>query len=298
MNRYTLKGQGGVESLGDDKNQNENVNIEFMKYPHYRVPNEIHNIGLRMAEIAVYGVLCRYCNPGTTAWPSYSSIAERAGCSKPTAIKAVRRLIKIGLLKKTRRRIDTDRMNSNQYEVNHDIQGQYLKLAPNKTDRSPDNLNSGKRALLPLVKQLYRGGKRDCPDKELSIKNYSYKELIIGGVSEKHPPITYYKFKKQNPVDKDTDNAITYYLDMYSATTGRDHLKLKRETWQGVVDTLLVVDLEHGSDWIDCDDDNGSIYQMIDHYFNKDYNDGDCNRCITHFNHPGIKRLNFYESAY
>ena len=279
-----------------NKNTNDNVNIEFMKYPHYRVPNEIHDIGLRMAEIAVYGVLCRYCNPGTTAWPSYSSIAERAGCSKPTAIKAVRRLIKIGLLKKTRRRIDTDRMNSNLYEVNHDIQGQYLKLAPDKTDRSPDNLNSGKRALLPLVKQLYQGGKRDCLDKELPIKNLGYKELIIGSVLEKHPSLSYYEFKKQNQVDKLTDDAIKYYLDNHKAVTGQEHMKLKPETWQGVVDTLLVVEGEYDSDFIDTYSEG--IYQMIDHYFNKEYNNGDCNRCITHFNNPGIKKVNFYEAAY
>ncbi len=277
--------------MGDDKKQNENVNIEVMKYPHYRVPNEIHNIGLRMAEIAVYVVLCRYCNPGTTAWPSYAAIAEKAGCSKPTAIKAIRRLIKIGLLKKTRRRLGADKMNSNLYEVNHDIQGQYLKLAPDKTDTNPDNLNSGKRALLPLVKELYRGGKRGLLDKELPIKNYGYKELIQGLLYSKQP-LSYYEFKKQNPVDEYTDNAINYYLDTYKAVTGEDHMKLKPETWQGVVDTLLIVEGEYDKDYID------SLYPMIDHYFDKEYNNGDCNRCITHFNDPGIKKVNFYEAAY
>ncbi len=268
----------------------------IMPYPHYRVPNEIHEIGLKMAEISVYAVLCRYCNPGTTAWPSYAKIAEKAGCSKPTAIKAVRRLIKIGLIKKTRRRIGTDKMNSNLYEVNHDIQGQYLKLAPDKHDTSPENLNSGKRALLPLVKELYRDGKRGCLDKELCTKNYGYKELIIGSVLEKHPPLSYCKYKEQNPVNETTDSAINYYLDMYETVIGKKHMKLKPETWQNIVDSLLTVEGEYDGDYIDAYDN--AIYLMIDHYFNKEYNDGDCNRCITHFNDPGIKKVNFYEAAY
>jgi len=287
--------------LGDDKNQNENVNIEFMKFPHYRVPNEIHELGLRMAEIAVYVVLNRYSNPGTTAWPSYTTIAEKAGCSRPTAVKAVKRLIKIGLAIKKRRRTATDKMNSNLYEINHDIQELYLKFASDgqhhsNTMQEQDKLAYGKARLLSLVKELYRGGKPDLLDKELPIKNYSYKELYTGIASEKQPTLSYYEFKKQNLVNEQTDAAITYYLDMYEATTGQEHMKLKPETWEGVVDTLLVVDGEYDLDFIDSFDEG--IYLMIDHYFDKEYNNGDCNRCITHFNNPGIKKVNFYEAAY
>lgn len=283
-----------------NKKTNENVNLEFMKYPHYRVPNEIHEIGLKMAELAVYVVLCRYCNPGTTAYPSYSRIAEKAGCCRPTAIKAVERLIKIGLLKKTRRRADKDKMESNLYEVNHNIKGLYLMLAPDNDDINPDNdeinpdiLEGGKAHLLPLVKEIYRGGKRDCLDKELPIKNYSYKELNIGSIE--NTLLHYNDFKKQYQVDNDMNYSIKYYLMQYQEFTGKEHMKLKLETWKNLIDTFYYVEIEHNKH-IDIDSD--SMIPMIDRYFSKEYNNGDCNRCITHFNNPGIKKVNFYEAAY
>ena len=280
--------------MGADKKQTENVNLEFMKYPHYRVPNEIHDIGLRTSEIAVYVVLCRYCNPGITAWPSYTAIAKKAGCSRPTATKAVKRLIKIGLLNKTRRRIGADKMNSNLYEVNHDIQGQYLKLAPDKHDTNPDNLESGKARLLSVVKELYRGSKGGLLDKELPIKNYDYKELSTGSKQDVCPTVSFNEYKKHNRIDDETIDAIDYYLHNYKKYTGKEHMKLKPETWEHLVDTILFID----NDDPPFDIEINSIVEMVDHYFTKEYNNGDCNRCITHFNDPGIKKVNFFEAAY
>jgi hypothetical protein len=274
----------------DDK-----MNEHEMTVPHYRTPNEIHDMGLRMAEIAVYAVLCRYCNPGTEAWPSYTRIAERAGCSRPTAIKAIKRLIKIGLVGKTRRRIGADLMNSNLYEINHDIQSLYLKLAPDKHDTSPDNLNSGKARLLPLVKALYQGGKRDCQDKELPIKNDLYKELSTGNFQGENPLLSYKELKSKNLLGAYTDQSISYFMGKHKAFTGKEHVRLRLSTWQDVAESLLKVEVEHNK-VITIDVEN--LIPMVNHYFSKDYNNGNCNRCITHFNHPEIKKVNYYEAAY
>lgn len=71
-------------------------------------------------------------------------------------------------------------------------------------------------------------------------------------------------------------------------------MKLKEGTWQQVVNTLFYLYIDK-SNCIELDGESMEI--MIDHYFNKEYQEG-CNYCITHFNNPDIKKINFYESAY
>ena len=250
---------------------------EKMKVPYFQVSNDIFDneqLKLSIYEKIIYIFLCRCSNQGATAFPSYLTMAKRCGMSRSKAKTAVRGLRKKGLILVEWRPKENKDNLTNLYTV-RDIPG----AGGDRGGAGDDRAGAGGDPI------------KRTPEEELLKKKYREH-------SEECPTLSYYEFKEHNPVDKDTDNAITYYLDMYTATTGQDHLKLKPETWQGVVDTLLVVELEHGSDWIDCDDDNGSMYQMIDHYFSKDYNDGDCNRCITHFNHPGIKKVNFYESAY
>lgn len=59
---------------------------------------------LKCHGIAVYATLCRFANNETrTCFPAYSTIAERAGCSRSMAIKMVNLLCECNIISKTPR---------------------------------------------------------------------------------------------------------------------------------------------------------------------------------------------------
>ena len=119
-------------------------------------------------------------------------------------------------------------------------------------------------------------------------RNERMKEFT-GNFQDENPLISYKELNNKNLLGIDTDHSLSYYMDKYQAVTGKEHSKLRMSTWQEVANSLL------WADGIDLDVDN--FKAMVDHYFSKDYNNGDCNRCITHFNHPDIKKVNFYEAV-
>jgi len=130
--------------------------------------------------IAVYLVLARHANNDTRkAWPSFATIAKMAGMSRPTAIKAVGRLVEVGLIAVEKRSSGYGDWDSNAY-VLLSVSAQISSLPPSKADLPPSKaepeMEGGSKADLPqVVKEVYQGGKGGLL--ELDSINYTHLEL-------------------------------------------------------------------------------------------------------------------------
>lgn len=129
-----------------------NVIRDERRHSFFIIDNELIDLyGPRIGAhgIAVYCALARYANErGEGAYPSYQTLAQKLGLSRPTVIKTVSLLIEHELVTKTERFSNDGNRNSNTYS-----------LVPMG--------GGGKRALPGVVNVLYQGGKRALPDQDL-----------------------------------------------------------------------------------------------------------------------------------
>lgn len=122
------------------------------------------------------------------------------------------------------------------------------------------------------------------------------------GIASKMQPISFYEYQKRYKIDPNVRkevNIIEYFLEKHAQVIGPGkHKDLKPVTWSEQLDTISSVELDNGKfdDALESDD----LKDMINHYFSK-ANDGkyqsNCDFSIVHFNNPGIKKVNFYESS-
>jgi len=149
----------------------ENDKLERMEVPYYQVPNEIHELGLKCIEISVYCYLARCANNGKTAFPSLDTISEKAGTSKTSVQRAIKKLENTGLIFKNNRcNHENGAYKSNTYVVNVNI---------DNTSSQRDHRVCSERPL---------GIVRETNYKELGYKELEYKEINLppqDGVSEK-----------------------------------------------------------------------------------------------------------------
>lgn len=136
------------------------------------------------------------------------------------------------------------------------------------------------------------------PIPDTSLPNNSSKNSLGRGVDLRNRPISFNEFLKlvviKTEEDKEVISAIGYFLRLHSKRFGPDrHPKLKIETWQGLLNELPVINDD--SNIIEVSEDD--LITMIKLYFNKYYQSG-CNFCITHFNDPGIKKVNYLEAFF
>ena len=69
-------------------------------------------------EIAVYVTLCAYAsNMDRSCFPSYSTLARRAGCCRSTAIRAIARLEELGFIEKQNQSSKAGDSTSNLYTI-------------------------------------------------------------------------------------------------------------------------------------------------------------------------------------
>lgn len=95
-----------------------------MDVPYFQVPNAVFEIGLEKYELLVYCYLARCGNRGSTAFPSYNTIAKKCGISRSTAIKSVKSLeLKQIIRKEVRYSAERNQNYSNMYIVEHDLGG-------------------------------------------------------------------------------------------------------------------------------------------------------------------------------
>lgn len=117
--------------------------------------------------IAVYLVLARYANKDTRkAWPSFATIAKLAGVSRPTAIKAIGKLLDAGLIATEKRSSGYGDWDSNSYTLLAvNAQGALLGSQPDLPPSQPD--------LPRVVKEVYQGGKGGLLEQDSINKTYS-----------------------------------------------------------------------------------------------------------------------------
>lgn len=115
----------------------------------YVIDNEIIDVfgtKLGVYGISVYNVLVRFANAGgENAFPSYQTIADLLGISRPKVIDQVKLLLEYGLVKKTARKSASGDPTTNVYTLLN-----AKKVA-----------GGGKQDLLPSKQDLLGGGKQD-----------------------------------------------------------------------------------------------------------------------------------------
>lgn len=123
--------------------------------------------------IAVYLVLARYANKDTRkAWPSFATIAKLSGISRPTAIKAISKLIDSGLVATEKRTSGYGDWDSNSYtllpvNVQGDLLGGKSGLPPSKPD------------LPGVVNDVYQGSKGGLLEQYSVNKTYLEQESTL-----------------------------------------------------------------------------------------------------------------------
>lgn len=121
--------------------------------------------------IAVYMALSRHANRNR-CFPSFGGIAKRIGASRPTVVKAIKKLEELGLISVERgRQTESGDWDSNVYILNRIDRGGKGDLPPSKGD------------LLGVVKDVYQGSKGGLHEQD-----YSNKTNSNNGGGEKQPP--------------------------------------------------------------------------------------------------------------
>lgn len=246
-----------------------------MQVPYFQVPNDIFELEITATEKLILMYLIRCGNQGSNIFPSYKTIAEKCSLGRRTAINTIQHLEDKGLIKVQQR----PKSNNDNYPNLYYLPGAFNALGASATDAPPSAADAPYKEL---------------PEKEL----HHYKEIITGSIPEEYPSITlsFKEFKDKYEITEDVEFVIGCFLREYKETVGKDHMKLRPETWQQVAETILHVEEEYGRfDELEME----NFEEVINHYFEKaaagKYNVD--NFCITHFNHPEIKKINCYEVA-
>lgn len=101
--------------------------------------------------LAVYNVLSYYANKkGEQIFPSYQTIADKIGISRPKVVKAIQQLVDLKLITKTARHKETGESTSNQYTLVN-VKGGKPHLPPSKPHlpRVVNDVNHGSKPRLP-----------------------------------------------------------------------------------------------------------------------------------------------------
>ena len=88
------------------------------KHPFYIVDNavlDIYGPQLKPNGIAVYNALCRYADREGTCYPSIKTIATKIGVGRCTVIKAIQKLVSLGLVEIETRYSSNGDKDSNLY---------------------------------------------------------------------------------------------------------------------------------------------------------------------------------------
>jgi predicted transcriptional regulator len=188
----------------------ENDKLERMEVPYYQIPNEIHELGLKCIEISVYCYLARCANNGKTAFPSLDTISEKAGTSKTSVQRAIKKLENMGLIFKNNRcNHENGAYKSNTYVVNVNI---------DNTSSQRDHRVCSERPL---------GIVRETNYKELGYKELEYKEINLppqDGVAEKD--YIYFEDLETNDYIKQVNNYIS------------DRKKITKDNYNNAVDAI------------------------------------------------------------
>lgn len=154
----------------------------------YMIDNDI--IDKYGAEIGVYGIavysfIARYASgKNDSAFPSYQTIADKLGISRPKAVTTINKLVDLGLIKKEKRTDDAGDSTSNLYTL-VDMGGGKPHLPPSKQGLPPSTSD-----LPGVVNDVNQGSKQGLPykDKEINTKDKKKTTIVAGGVSTSEKP--------------------------------------------------------------------------------------------------------------
>jgi len=247
-----------------------------MQVPYFQVPNDVFDLDLKSYEKMVYIYLCRCCNNGSDAFPSYQTIADKCGISKSSAMRAVKTLEENDLLYKECRQKKDGSCNSNTYKVTYPSVTQTL---PPVSDRDYHSVT-------------------ETPNKELSykepssIKNNNDKGIVSSETNSPQKAYSFNQYCNEYHVDNDVIENVKYYLEIYEQYQNRLHPKLKVSQWQDVTDTWFGIYDENLDKYYEVDSEE--MILMIDKHFETEYRNCDYN--ILHFIKVKVYRM--YEEAY
>jgi len=178
-----------------------------------------------------------------------------------------------------------------------------IKEQPGQANHFQVNIDATLK-ILDLAQKEYttraESGQEPGPEvTTININKNIYNNEKGQGIASKMQPISFYEYLKRYKIEPEEQEAvkiIEYFLRCHAQVIGPGkHKNLKPETWSeqlwtlrsgdGVLDNL---EYEH-------------LEVMIDHYFKKaraGKYQTNCDFSIVHFNNPGIKEVNFYESCY
>lgn len=229
--------------------------------PYFQVPNGIFDFDLNISdpktnlprklsptEKLTYIYLCRCSNNGSTAFPSYNTIADKCGISRKTAMVAVKTLTDNNLISKQIRSKDYKHSETNIYSINPPNKESGVTITPPKAKEQINPVPSSEFITPPSVTITpldAKSGVTITPNKELS----SYKELIIknDNVTPLNLPlrpgelISFDRYLKHTyrKIDPDKIEAVNYYLEKYEQATTDKHSNLNSGQWDYVIDNIL-----------------------------------------------------------
>jgi len=282
-----------------------------MTVPYFQVPNDVFDQKLEIidpktkkkrilnpSERIIYIYLYRCSNQGSTAFPSYKTLAEKCGMSDRTAISAINTLTFNHFIERETRGY---RSKSNVYHINELSQTttsyceNISQLDELEEEVNCENISPNCENIAYINPKDYENiaYNKELPSyKELNIKNdNSEEDLIDFDDTTKESSVTITPPKKsivtlstKLPLKKDelisfssfleytnrkinADNieAVNYYLDKYKQATTNDHPDFNTGQWEHILDNIL--------DYIDlntCEIINISlldIKKLIDNHF-------------------------------
>jgi len=227
--------------------------------PYFQVPNSIFDFDLNISDIKtnalrklssteklVYIYLCRCSNNGSTAFPSYNTIAEKCGISRKTAMVAVKALSDNNLISKQIRAKDYKHSETNIYSVNPPESS--VIITPLNKPEVLIPVQSGESITPPSVTITPpepKSGVTITPNKEL----LSYKEPIIknDNVVPLNLPlrpgevISFSRYLEyvDREIDSDKIEAVNYYLGKYEQAKTHEHPNLNKGQWEYVLRNIL-----------------------------------------------------------
>lgn len=203
------------------------------EFPYFQTPNDLYEIGLTTHEIAVYGYLTRCTNTGSTAFPSYNTIAKKCGMSRSKAISTIESLIEKKIVEKKPRANNHGEQISNIYTVNHqNLVGisqrlggvsQRLGSPPENHDKELDykeidnkeyNVSWQTRTFISFFKEYFKYNHRQYKQKKQyhNLDQFEDEDTLIEAAEQ--------YFIAYGVTDKKTNKEICS-IDVFNASLGR-----------------------------------------------------------------------------
>lgn len=190
------------------------------KHPFYIVDNDmiaVYGAKIGVYGIAVYNVLAYYANKKDTAWPSYQTIADHLGISRPKVVSTIRVLVANGLIKKEARYSGVGDQASNKYllvSIHPGGSKQDLPPLVNDTNHLVNDVNH------PPVNDVNHPSKPRLPEQDPMNNTQSFEQDPMRESAATQPPAPIdvdFSESDSIPAQPATERPLTPQQAMYGA---------------------------------------------------------------------------------